>query len=144
MHDYPTFHQLLIGYQHLTNQYNFLEPNLDDKTKKIRNLADKHIEEINQFIYALAKYLAGNTMGKPRYYKVKITKENKKIVNELNRIIERLYSLIIKLFTNTYGRGLATKLWNIGDYLIRNFYVKYNIFPEKMKGHIVLIYYKND
>lgn len=144
LHDYPTFHQLLIGYQHLTDQYNFLEPKLDDKTKKIRNLADKHIEEINQFIYALAKYLAGNTMGKPRYYKVKITKENKKIVDELNRIIERLYSLIIKLFTNTYGRGLATKLWNIGDYLIRNFYVKYNIFPEKMKGHIVLIYYKND
>ena len=81
---------------------------------------------------------------KPRYYKVKITKENKKSVDKLNRIVERLYSLTIKLFTNTHGKGIATKLWHIGYYLIRTFYVKYDIFPEKMKGRIVLVYYKND
>lgn len=144
LHDYPTFHQLLIGYQHLLEQYKFLEPKLDDKTKKIKDLADKHIEEIKQFIYALAKYLAGSIMGKPKYYKVKVTKENKKTVSELNKIVERLYGLIIKMFTNTHGKGMATKLWKIGDYLIRTFYVKYNIFPEKLKGHIALAYYKND
>lgn len=144
LHDYPTFHQLLIGYQHLLEQYKFLEPKLDDKTKKIKDLADKHIEEIKQFIYALAKYLAGSIMGKPKYYKVKVTKENKKTVSELNKIVERLYGLIIKMFTNTHGKGMSTKLWKIGDYLIRTFYVKYNIFPEKLKGHIALAYYKND
>ncbi len=144
LHDYPTFHQLLIGYQHLLEQYKFLEPRLDDKTKKIKDLADKHIEEIKLFIYALAKYLAGSIMGKPKYYKVKVTKENKKTVSELNKIMERLYGLIIKMFTNTHGKGMATKLWKIGDYLIRTFYVKYNIFPEKLKGHIVLAYYMND
>lgn len=144
LHDYPTFHQLLIGYQHLIEQYEYLEPKLDDKTEEIKNLADKHIDEIKQFIYALAKYLAGSIMGKPRYYKVKVNKENRKLVVELNRIVGSLYRLITKLFTNTYGKGMATKLWNIGDYLIRKFYVKYNISPEKMKGHIVLAYYKND
>lgn len=143
-HDYPTFHQLLIGYQHLIEQYQYLEPMLDDKTKEIANLADKHIEEIKQLIYALAKFLAGSIMSTPRYYKVKITEKNKKSVNELNKIIERLYRLTIKMFTNTHGKGMATKLWNIGYYIIRTFYVKYNIYPEKMKGHIVLVYYKND
>jgi len=144
LHDYPTFHQLLIAYQHLIEQYNYLESKLDDKTKEIKNLADKHIEETEQFIYALAKYLAGSIMGKPRYYKVKVTKENKKAVGELNRIVERLYRLIIKLFTNTHGKGMVTKLWNLGEYLIRTFYVKYNIIPEKIRGHIVLVHYKND
>ena len=48
------------------------------------------------------------------------------------------------MFINTHGKGMASKLWNIGDYLIRTFYVKYNIIPEKMKGHIVLVHYKND
>ena len=56
----------------------------------------------------------------------------------------RVLGLIIKMFTNTHGKGMATKLWGIGYYLIRTFYVKYNIFPEKMKGRIVLVYYKND
>ena len=144
LHDYPTFHQLLIGYQHLIEQYKFLEPRLDNKTKNIKDLADKHIEEIEQFVYALAKYLAGSIIGKPRYYKVKVTKENKKAVGELNRIIERLYRHLIKMFINTHGKGMATKLWNIGDYLIRTFYVNYNIIPEKMKGRIVLVHYKND
>ena len=144
LHNYPTFHQLLIGYQHLIEQYKYLEPRLDDKTNEIKNLADKHIEEIKQFIYALAKYLAGSIMGKPRYYKVKITKDNKKIVDELDKIIERLYGLTVKMFTNTHGKGMATKLWNLGNYLIRAFYVKCNIIPEKMKGYIVLVYYKND
>ena len=144
LHDYPTFHQILIGYQHLIEQYEYLEPRFDDKTKEIEDLADKHIEEIKQFIYALAKYLAGSMIGKPRYYKVKVTKKNKKAVGELNKIIERLYGLTIKMFINTHGKGMATKLWNIGDYLIKTFYVKYNIYPEKIKGCIVLVYYKND
>ncbi len=144
LHDYPTFHQLLKGYQHLIDQYEYLEPKLDDKTKEIKNLADKHIEEIEQFIYALAKYLAGNLMGKPRYYKVIVTKKNKRAVSQLSRIIERLYRLNIKMFTNPHSKGMSTKLWDIGEYLIRNFYVKYNIFPEKMKDHIVLVYYKKD
>lgn len=143
-HDYPTFHQILIGYQHLKEQYKYLEPRLDNKTNEIKNLADKHIEEIKQFIYATAKYLAGSIICKPRYYKVKVTKENKRDINGLNKIIERLFGLIIKMFTNTHGKGMATKLWHLGEYLIRTFYVKYNIFPEKLKDHIVLVYYKND
>lgn len=143
-HDYPTFHQILIGYKHLIEQYKYLESRLDNKTKDIKNLADKHIEEIKQFLYAVAKYIAGSMVGNPRYYKVKVTNENKKIISELNNIIERLYKLIIKMFTNTHGKGMATKLWNLGDYLIRTFYVKYNIFPEKMKDQIVLVFYKKD
>ena len=144
LHNYPTFHQLLIGYQHLIEQYKYLEPRLDDKTKEIKDLADKHIKEIEQFMYALAKYLAGNIMGKPRHYKIKVTNENKRQAKELCKIIERIYSLVLKMFTNTHGKGMTTKLWNLGEYLIRTFYVKYDIFPKKMKGHIVLVYYKKD
>lgn len=144
LHNYPTFHQLLIGYQHLIEQYKYLEPRLDDKTKEIKDLADKHIKETEQFMYALAKYLAGNIMGKPRHYKIKVTNKNKKQAKELCKIIERIYSLVLKMFTNTHGKGMTTKLWNLGEYLIRTFYVKYDIFPKKMKGHIVLVYYKKD
>lgn len=144
LHNYPTFHQILIGYQHLKEQYEYLAPKLDNPNAKIENLANKHITETEQFIYALAKYLTGSIMGKPRYYQIKVTKKNKKLVNELGKIIDRLYNLILKMFINTHGKGMATKLWNLGDYLIRTFYVKYNIFPEKRKGYIVLVYYKNN
>ena len=144
LHDYPTFHQLLVSYKKLIKNYNKLQTKLTENTKEVKDLVEQHINKIKQFTYALAKYITGSIVGKQRYYSVKVNPKNKKFVIEIDKILNRLTKLALKLTINTYGKGMARKLWNIGDYILRTFYVKYNIIPIKRNGYIVLACYKKD
>ena len=49
-----------------------------------------------------------------------------------------------EMFSNTYGKGMARKLANIGDYIIRKVYMDFDIMPVKHKGHIAFAYYVKD
>ena len=101
LHNYPTFYQIVRGYEQLTKQYKILEQKLDDKTKEKEDLAKKQVESTEQFIYALAKHLAGCVMGKPRYYKMKVNNKNEKLVKLIEKISLKTYKLISKIFSNT-------------------------------------------
>lgn len=139
-HNYPTTHQIVVAYQKLIKQNNIIHTKIKEQEYGIQELCNKHIEDINQFKYALAKHLAGCIMGKRKYYKIKITEKNEKYVKEINKITQRLLKLISELIINTYGKGMARKLFNLGHYIIKTFYVKYDIIPIKHKGYIALAY----
>ena len=142
LHNYPSFHQIVVGYQKLVEEYEIIKPNVaDKKNQNVKELAHKHIDNIEQFLYATAKYLAGCLAGKQKYYKVKPNKKNYKYIEELDKILVRFMRLISPMFNNTHGKGMTRKLWNLSRYIIMTFYLKYNIRPYKHKGHYTFAYF---
>lgn len=62
--------------------------------------------------------------------KQKNTKEYKYVIKLRNGLVK----YTTKLFTNTYGKGLAHKLYDLGYYIYINIYDHFNIWQCKHMG----------
>lgn len=138
--EYPTYFQLVKGYEKICKQYDKIKPFVFANDKSVQGECEDHIEKIEAFTYTVAKYLAGSLEGKKRYHKVLETKQNKKYMNAIDKITIKLAMLSTRMFVNPYGKGTARKLFDIGTYILENIYAKFLIFPKKKNGHIVLAY----
>lgn len=65
-------------------------------------------------------------------FKTKNTKEYKYVIKLRNGLVK----YTTKLFTNTYGKGLAHKLYDLGYYIYINIYDHFNIWQCKHLGLI--------
>ena len=142
-HDYPSFSQIVKGYQTLIKKHHEIRSIETKNKKQLKLLCTEFVQDLDQFVYALVKHISGSLNGKPKYYKIKLTKENEKIAYKLKKSIIELSNLADKLYVNTYGKGTWNKLLKLGDYIIRKFYLKFNFAPVEIRGHIALGYFNN-
>ena len=144
LHNYPTMLQLVKGLKHLDEEYAKIEPILESKQAEDKERADDFIDLLKEYIYAVAKYMAGAVKGKTKYYKyskkVTQTQEYKDVYKILNGLISR----VSPMFSNTYGKGMVKKLIAIGEYIINMLYIRYNIYPIRHYKKVRLAFYKQD
>ncbi len=57
------------------------------------------------------------------------------------RIIDGLYRRIVPMLTNTYGKGEARKMFNLGDYIMRRIYCRLGCGIVKSDGKAHLAVY---
>lgn len=142
-YDYPTKFQIYKSFVELKKDFAEIEPDLDNeaKQKEVRKKARLFITKLRQFTYAIAKYNAGAVMSSRKKYfnYCKKTKENKDY-KKVTSICNGLFCRSIKLFRNTYGKGQARKLFDLGKYIIDNIYGYFKIYPIK-ENYIKLAFY---
>ena len=145
-YDYPTKFQIYKSFVELKKDFAQIEPYLENeqKQKEVRKKARLFITKLRQFTYAIAKYEAGTVMSSRKKYfnYCKKTKENKDY-KKVTSICNGLFCRAIKLFRNTYGKGQARKLFDLGKYIIDNIYGYFNIYPLK-KNYVNLAIYVDD
>ena len=86
---------------------------------------------IREYIYALAKFLAGDIMGKASYYRYSEKTRQKKSFKKVVRICDKILSKIEPIFTNMYGKVHFRKLYRLGEELMAQIYVPFDIYPAK-------------
>ena len=67
--------------------------------KRVSRKNIKFKENVNAFVYALSKYMAG-TMQKAKYYKYFDKTKNMKEFKELETIDQRIYAKVVPIFIN--------------------------------------------
>lgn len=143
-HNYPTFLQLVKGYEKLQNDYAKLQPRIEVKNKETIDMAEQFIDDVKVFTYSVAKHLAGYVAGKPKSYKYTDKTKQRPAFKKVDRLCQGLLNRAAEMFSNTYGKGMARKLGNIGDYIIRKVYMDFDIIPVKHKGHIAYAFFSKD
>ena len=138
LHNYPTKLQLVKKYERIIKDYEELKTKLNNLNEETHQKAEQFIKDIEILLYGCCKYLAGIIYGKGKYYKY--TLKTQKNVNfiKFQKFIDGLLSVISPMITNSYGKGMAKKLYNIGMYVINKMYAQFNIYPFKHKKLIKL------
>lgn len=141
--NYPTKLNLVKALDKLDEDYKKMvinyekDHNKESLKKELRKLSLK----IKQFIYALAKHIAGIMYGKNNGYTYCENTQNKanfKFIDKLCLSIARRMEPFLK---NTYGKGLKRKLWLLGKLLVEKLFFRYNIGPIKKNGYVIEAYF---
>ncbi len=141
---YPTFLKLVKWYEKLEQDNQYIQYLLKTKSKKeMYNAAYDFENDITQFVYAIAKHLAGLIKGRPNNTKYCAKTRAKKSFRYMEKVCSGLLTRIVPMFTNTYGKGMLTKLKNIGVFIINKLYINFNVYPLKHRGRIRLGFYKD-
>jgi len=143
LHEYPTFLQMVKGLKKLDEEYkNEIEPKLGSRSAEHKEQANNFVNKIEEFIYALAKHIAGAVRGKPKNYKYTEATKKQKEFKDMDKIFYGLVCRIEPMFSNTYGKGMARKLARIGNFLFDKIYARYKVFPVKHRGNFTFAFYK--
>lgn len=126
-----TFLRLVKGYETLEEKHEKLIELFKTKGKRAHAEAEEFMNIIREYIYALAKFLAGDIMGKASYYRYSEKTRQKKSFKKVVRICDKILSKIEPIFTNMYGKVHFRKLYRLGEELIAQIYVPFDIYPAK-------------
>ena len=115
--------------------------NLIKTFKKIEN--EKQLVEfknqLDLFVYSSSMYLANyQATGKRRKYCEKT--KNSKEFKQLHSIYGKFYNKLGVIFHGVYGKRYKKRIFNLGDFIIRAFYVPFDIYPKKTKNGYILSY----
>ena len=138
---YPTFLRLVRGYEKLQTQYEKICTLTDFKAESANAMLESFIDNIKSFAYLFAKHLAGSVMGKPYKYDYCEKTKNREAFEIVNKLEVGLMKKIIPLFTNTYGKGMSNKMYELGKYIIKNLFIKFDIYPIEYYNYIRFAYY---
>ena len=144
LHNYPTILQLVNGLKKIKNDYIKLKPIIEHKNQETLDKAEQLIQDIKVFIYSMAKHIAGDIRSKPKRYKYVNKTKEKPEFKKVEKLYDGLLKRVVELFSNTYGKGLARKLENIGDYIIRNIYMDFDLIPIKHKNYITFAFFTDN
>ncbi len=140
-HGYPTFLQLIKGYEKLQKQYAEAIAINDYESEEADRALENFIENIKDFAYAFSKYLAGAVNGKPYNYDYCEKTKNRAAYNIIAKLEYGFMRKILPLFTNTYGKGMANKMYELGKYLIKNLFIKFDFYPIKHHRYMRFAFY---
>lgn len=141
-YDYPTFLDLVKAYENLENYHKKINAFPSNQIEEKQNMIDEFVNNIKEFLYCTAKYIAGMVKGTRKYYKYCDKTTSKKSFQKVEHLCNGLLNRIYKFFSNTHGKGLKNKLYNLGDYIIKNIYVKFYIFPKKLRKYVYFAFYE--
>lgn len=142
--NYPTLLSLVKEFKTLQSDLAKIKEDLKN-IKSVKKLdLQPYISRVKFFSYEIARFMAASSGGKRKYYEYSDKTTNTPEFNQFCTIYDGLVTRILKLFTNTYGKGMQTKLFNIGDWIIRKLYIPLCIEPIKHKGHpkLAFVLYK--
>ena len=140
-HNYPTLLQIVRAYEQLNNQYNKLIETGYSESDECLQQAQSLLDNIAAFVYAISKYMSGYIFGKKKYYDYCAKTANKKSFIQVQQFIDGLYRKIVPMLTNTYGKGEARKLFNIGEYILRNIYRRFDCGVARYERQVRLAVY---
>ena len=129
---YPTFLKIVKAYKNLKERHAEIYKYIWTDEKRVSRKNIKFKEDVDAFVYALSKHIAG-TINKAKYYKYSDKTKNMKEFKEVETIIQRIYAKVVPIFTNTYGRGMTNKIGWLGNSIIVNIYKRFNICPVQGK-----------
>ena len=140
--NYPTKPQLAQAVEQLDKEYKII---FDEYAKngKANNSANvkQYIKKVNEFIYVFSKHIAGmifSVSKRENYCEKTLKKESFKFVQ---KTFVGLLNKIEPLFINTYGKGMAKKLWYLGKYIVEHIYHRFNLNIIKHHGRTRTICY---
>lgn len=139
-YDCPTFLQIVKGYEELKKQLDGIKSIPDLNTEESQTILRSFKENIEEFIYFIAKYLAGSIFDEKGS---EVFDENVMESDASVRIDEIYYKSIEKLLPlihKAYGMRLSKKLYNLGKYLLTDIYEEFNMFTIEHEGRIVFAY----
>lgn len=126
--NYPTFLKLVKAYRNLKEKHVEVSKYYLSNRKQTSRKFLLFKSDIDDFVYALAKYMAG-AVNKQKNIEYCEKTKNMKEFEEVDRIIQRLYVKVTPIFTNVYGRGMVNKIGWLGNRIIVNIYEKFNVYP---------------
>ncbi|MDE7167267.1 MAG: hypothetical protein K2O28_00270 [Clostridia bacterium] len=139
-YDCPTLLQIVNGYENLSAQL--------DKIKKINNFDAEEsktiiydfIDNIEDFIYFTAKYLAGVSFCDQQNEDCDEKTEESDAYKSVNKIFVGIMKKILPLVKNSYGILMTKKLYKLGEYLLKAVYAEFDIFPVDCDGQVLFAY----
>ena len=138
---YPTFLKLIKGYEKLQERCEEIESMLEFQSKGVERTFTDFCDEIDGFAYMLTKHTAGAIAGKPYQYEYCEKTRRRASFEIVENFKVDLLKKIVPLLKNTYGKGMAKKMYRLGKYVIDNIFGEFNIAPIKHKKYIRFAYY---
>ena len=138
---YPTFLQLERGYKKLQKRCEEIDFMFDSNDEEVNSVITDYKDDVDYFVYAVAKHLAGICGGKSYKYDYNEKTKNRASFETVEKIRYNVHKKIVPLLTNTYGRGMASKMYKLGKYLLKNIYNRFNLYPIKQQKYIRFAYY---
>lgn len=129
-----TFLKLVKAYQKLCKQHEELMKLGFKELKRCNRHYCEFIASAEHFLYLSAKYCAGYVTGKVRLYEYSDKIMESECFEFVDDFIYRLYKKISPLHTNTYGKKMAQRLFELGKYVCQKLFEKFNIYPVKENG----------
>lgn len=140
-HNYPTMLQIVSSYELLIEQYECLMAAGYSEDDECQKKAQSLLGNIEDFVYAISKFMSGYLFGKKKNYDYCDKTAGKKSFIQVQRLIDGLYRRIVPMLTNTYGKGEARKMFNLGDYIMRRIYCRLGCGIVKSDGKAHLAVY---
>ena len=140
-YSYPTFLQLVSGYEKLQKRCEEIDLMFDSNNEEVISVLTDYKDDVDYFIYAVAKHLAGICGGKSYKYDYSEKTQKRASFETVEKIRYEVHNKIVPLLTKTYGKGMASKMYNLGKYLIKNVYNRFNLYPIKQQKYIRFAYY---
>lgn len=106
-----------------------------DETKEYEEL----ISRIRYFVYNTSAYLAYMKIN-PKIVKYCQNTTSRKEFNYVSKCLDKLSKKYNTMFHGLYGLRFKKRIYKIGEFIIDNFFVPFNIAPNKYKGKYVLSY----
>ncbi|MDE6585063.1 MAG: hypothetical protein K2K80_00075 [Clostridia bacterium] len=138
----PTFSQIVNGYEELTNQFATIQAIDDFESEESIAKIEKFKDNIDDFIYFTAKYLAGSIFKEKKNNTDEEQVTTHDFYEQVNNICYHSTSKLIPLLRKAHGMRLTKKLYNLGKYLLTNIYEEFNFFTIK-RGDSILFAYCN-
>lgn len=138
------FSQLYKSWMVLEDKFPILEEKVRNNTEDMEDCAESFVDDIKAIVYSFSKYLGSYNAGKSTYRRCPQNKESAKAYKRFLNIGNGFCTRLVKLETNTYGKGMYNKLVDLGDYIITKFMLPFGIAPIYSDGRIRLALYLND
>ena len=139
-YDCPTFLQIAKGYEELKNKLDEIKTISDLETEKSKTILSDFKENIEDFIYFTAKYLAGSIFEKNDGAMPDENATKSDVSVRIDEICYKSIEKLLPLIRKDYGIGLAKKLYNLGKYLLIEIYEEFNMFTIDCEGQILFAY----
>lgn len=138
---YPTILMITKAYKNLNERCEDILNHASQNSINFQKKVGDFMNDVDEFVYALSKHLAGSILKNKAYSYCEKTKNSKEF-RQVSIISKRLLGKIAPLFKNTYGRGMVNKIGWLGKCVIDNVYVKFNIYPKQGKKQTEFVMYK--
>lgn len=139
-YDCPTFSQIVNGYEELKKQLEEIKNIADLETEQSKTTLRNFKENIEDFIYIMAKYLAGSAFVEEESEMSDENATESEVSERIDEICGKSLSKLLPLVRKARGICLAKKLYNLGKYLLEDIYGEFNMFTIDREGSILFAY----
>lgn len=136
-----TFLNLVNFYDDLLGKHQIIKQMYVDKDPQLNTALEDFRDSIDSLAYMFAMYIAGEIHGKPYNYKYCKKTRNRVAYKKAAKFYNGVWNKIFDIYECPYRKGMARKLYVLGSFILKQFYLPFGLEPIKNKGKIVLGFY---